>query len=262
MRKLESLQQQSLTPEAFEWIVCVNGSTDGSLEALQVKTAFKLKVIPFSTNKGPSRGRNACIKEAKGQFLYLSDDDCLLAPQTLEQHLTRQKKQAGVVVIGAIQFEAGNKSLWQPEKVNYWNLNGANTSFPKALFNAIGGFDERLTHYGGEDILLGYNLKQQGSSFVAAPEALTHHIGPNPMLGKDLNKAYSAGKNAALIARQYPKLAYRLGVHPALMLAKRWALREPFGRLWKLINQDSFAYEYAYFEGARAEQNSLRKETL
>jgi glycosyltransferase involved in cell wall biosynthesis len=248
LKKLESLRQQTLSPERFEWILCINGSTDNTLKEFQnLQTPFHLKIIDFKTNQGISKGRNACVQEAQGAILYFSDDDCILQKDTLEKHLAVQ--QEACVAIGGIRFESETVSMWQPQKVDYWNLNGANSSLPKKAFKQAQGFDERLHGYGGEDLLLGYLLKRQGLVFEALDSYVTH-VGPNPMQGQDLSKAKSAGKNARKISSFYPELAFRLGVHPQLIALKKLSLYGPIGYLWKHLHQDSFRYERAYLEGA------------
>lgn len=255
LRKLESLKSQTLEPMRFEWILCINGSTDKSREIFQnLQTPFDLKIIDFATNQGISKGRNACVKEAQGSILYFSDDDCILEKDTLEKHLAVQ--QEACVAIGSIRFEAEAISVWQPKKVNYWNLNGANSSLPKKAFEHAGGFDERLKRYGGEDLLLGYLLKNQGLIFEAL-EGYVTHVGPNPMQGRDVSKAKSAGKNATRMASFYPELAFRLGVHPSLIALKKLSLYGPIGYLWKHLNHDSFRYERAYLEGALEEKHHV-----
>lgn len=252
LQKLESLKVQTLGPSAFEWIVCVNGSTDKTREIFKdVQVPFDVKVIDFQANQGVSKGRNACVKEVQGSVLYFSDDDCILQRDTLEHHLRAQKHPC--VAIGGIRFEAETVSLWQPKRVAYWNLNGANSSMPKQAFEAVGGFDEHLSGYGGEDVLLGYQLSQQGLKFQAL-EGWVTHLGPNPMRGKDLAKAKSAGRNAMKIAAFHPELAFRMGVDARVLALKKLALYGPLGYVWKLLSQDSFRYERAYLEGALEEK--------
>ncbi|MEX2535635.1 MAG: glycosyltransferase [Trueperaceae bacterium] len=226
LRKLASLQEQTLPADRFEWIVCDNGGGDGTIEELERRDLpFALRTVELVSNRGPGAGRNACAALAAGEILYLSDDDCLLAPDTLERHLTAQQQRQGVVV-GAIRFrpDDGRGHLWRPKRIGYWNVNGANTSLPAGAFRGVGGFDESLVGYGGEDVLLGYRLSQMGLHFQALPRATVQHIGPDPAGGGNLAKAASAGRNAGHIARRYPELRFRLGVHPLLIGVKRVAL--------------------------------------
>lgn len=223
LRKLEALRRQSLAPQRFEWVVCDNGSSDGTAEALKGEPReFALRTLRVTRNLGPSAGRNAAVSLARGKVLYLSDDDCLPEPDALELHLKAQDRPC--VAIGAVIFRdelnGVEESTWTPRKPGYWNVNGANTSIPAASFREVGGFDEKLSGYGGEDVLLGYRLSRSGLPLRAVPQARVVHLGPNPASGDDLEKAGSAGSNAARIAAMHPELRYRLGVHPLLLRAK------------------------------------------
>jgi GT2 family glycosyltransferase len=220
LRKAATLERQSLPPRAFEWVVCDNGSDDGTAEALQgLSLPFELKVVRLPVNLGPGPGRNACVAASSGGLLYLSDDDCLLEPDTLERHLEAQR--APCVAVGGVRWETATAHEYlRPRRVRYWNLHGMNTSLPRAEFDRVGGFAEGLTGYGHEDVLFGYELHRRGVPLRALPEVLVRHIGGNPMSSGDLDKARSAGRNAALIVRRYPALRFRLGVHPLLLRLK------------------------------------------
>lgn len=253
-RKLETLKVQSLAPDLFEWIVCLNGDSEGAGDMLRASEAvFKVRTLEFSTQQGSSVARNACAKKASGEVLYFSDDDCLLEEGVLEAHLNTQQERP-CVAIGGVQFKADSVNVWQPAKVNYWNTNGANTSVPKEAFDQLGGFDDRLQGYGGEDLLLGYGLKKRGLPFVSLPAAYVTHLGPDPMQGHDLEKVRSAGRNAAVIARYYPQLSFRLGVHPGFLTLKRALLP-----LLKPLFGSRVAGELTYSQAAWEEIRAWRE---
>ncbi len=251
-RKLASLEQQTLAHRAFELVVFVNGCTDDTSRLLgAAETPYALTVLRSETNLGVASARNACAKAARGDVLYFSDDDCLPAPETLSQHLGAQRKAC--VSVGGLEFvHSGRTETWRPKHVSFWNLNGANTSVPAAVFWAVGGFDERLSGYGGEDVLLGYALVKRGLPFVALPHASAQHLGPNPTRAGNTQKARSAGRNAVKIAARYPELAYRLGVHRALLTLKTVALKPR--ALWRVLAPAAYEYERAYLEGALEER--------
>lgn len=253
-QKLASLAAQTLPPDRFELVICVNGCEQGSLTLLRAaKTPFAMTVLSFTTNAGVAKARNACVRQARGELLYFSDDDCLLLPETLAEHVRAQRVPG--VAIGAIDFEAAGKvQRWAPRRVHYWNLNGANTSVARRAFEAVGGFDERLVGYGGEDVLLGYVLKRYGAPFRALPQARVRHLGPDPRRAGNEAKAKSAGCNAVRIAARYPELAWRLGVHPLSLWAKQMLLAPPLGLAWRRLDSVSYAYERAYLLGALEER--------
>lgn len=246
-RKVDTLLAQTLAPGRFEWVVCVNGASDGSLAYLEgLVTPFRLTLVALAAPVGVGAARNACAARAAGETLYLSDDDCLLAPDTLRGHLGAQRQP--VVAVGGVHFTTADGAeieRWLPRRVGYWNVNGANTSLPAAAFRAVGGFDERLCGYGGEDVLLGYRLWRSGVPLRALPEYPVRHLGPNPMRADDPAKAEAAGANAVRIARLEPRLAWRLGVHPLLLALKGAAA--PLLAPWGAAGRG----ERAYIRGAR-----------
>ncbi len=250
-QKLAALKAQTLAPEQFELVVLVNSCTDETEKLLEsAKTPYRLYVLRSQELLSPAPARNLCAAAATGRVLYFSDDDCLPAPGTLQKHLAAQR--CPCVGAGGLEFVSANHTeSWRPKRVGFWNLNGANTSVPTAAFRQVGGFDETLSGYGGEDVALGFALKEL--PFVALPGASAQHLGPNPVRSGDLDKAYSAGRNAQRLAGRYPALAYRLGVHWGLLALKRFLLLGPPRFLWRLLDA-RYAYERAYLLGALEEK--------
>ncbi len=251
-KKLTALAEQTLPPEQFEVVVLVNGRDDETRELLEdAELPYALKVLESETTLSPACARNVCAAEAVGRVLYFSDDDCSPALETLARHLLAQT--TACVAIGGLAFvQGGQREVWRPKKVGFWQFNGANTSVPAQDFRAADGFDETLTGYGGEDVALGYALR--ALPFVALPDAEAVHHGPNPLRSGNLEKAYSAGRNARQLAARYPALAYRLGVHRGLLALKRPALLGPPRHLWRRLAPSRYAYERAYLLGALEEK--------
>jgi GT2 family glycosyltransferase len=258
LQKFETLKDQSLDMAKFEWVVCVNGCQK-TLDALNhLHSPFKITIESFAENRGVSVARNMCVARSQAKVVYFSDDDVLLKPETLQEHVTFHQRRDSCVAVGGVDWEyQGQVETMRPKYVNYWNLHGMNTSLPKEAFEAVGGFPEWLTGYGHEDVLLGYQLVQKGYRLVALPDVVVRHIGANPMRGLQPDKARQAGQNAVQIIRRYPTLAFRLGVHPILLGLKRLALHTAVRYLWKIIDKESYAYERAYLEGALEEMKHV-----
>jgi len=250
LQKLEALNNCDLDSGLFEVVIGFNDCDAALEETIRgLELPFQIQYIMFANNLGISKGRNTCIEAAQGEIIYFSDDDCVPDSNTLSQHLNAQKnKQA--VYIGSILFKDGSsENSWQPKQVNYWNVNGANTSVPKDAIQTIQGFDESLEGYGGEDILLGYQLKELGFDFLPLPTAWTTHLGPNPALAKNTDKAFSAGYNAFNISKKLPaSVGLRLGVHPLLLRLKQVILNPFVTTLFR--TSATVLYEKAYLDGA------------
>ncbi len=252
LRKAEALAVQSLPPERFEWVVCLNGGDDGTASALQaLGLPFSLRV--FDTDRVVSAGvaRNACAQRTCGSVLLFSDDDCLPGAGDLAAHVAEQERGL-CAAVGAIHFQGadGSVNAWRPDRVGFWNLNGANSSVPGVAFRAVGGFDEGLSGYGGEDVELGYRLAAYGLPFRALPSAVARHLGPDPRAAGDRAKARSAGLNAARVGRRHPQVRWRLGVHPLQLGLKRLLFPLGLASWLERLGGASAAYERAYLEGA------------
>ncbi|MEZ4606624.1 MAG: glycosyltransferase [Deinococcales bacterium] len=260
LKKLNHLSTQSLDRAAFEVVLCLYEAEQVFEERIRnLALPYHLTFLSFPKNKGAAWGRNACIAEARGRWLYLSDDDCLPEINTLALHVGAQEMQRAIY-IGAIDFDDGEGlEPWHPKKVYYWNTNGANTSLPRDEVLKVGGFDDKLSDYGGEDILLGYKLLKAGLSIYPLPEAKTRHLGPNPMRSHNLAKARSAGKNAVMISRHYPDIALPLGVHPLILALKRLYLLSPLRYIFAALDPKSYRYEKAYLEGALEARQMLKE---
>ena len=243
--KLEALRAQTLPRERFEWVVVADGDDDGSLSAIAATDVpFRLRTLRLPSRSGAATARNAAAAAARGSVLLFSDDDCVPDDDNLELHWRAHAAASGpTAAVGSLTFVAANGATTssRPRRVGYWNLNGANSSVPAAAFAAVGGFDETLAGYGGEDVLLGYRLARSGVSFRSLPEAHAVHVGADPAASGDLAKARAAGLNAARIGRVVPELRGRLGVQPAWLRVKRLLL-PPWGA--------RLAGERAYVAGA------------
>jgi glycosyltransferase involved in cell wall biosynthesis len=259
LAKLESLRRQTLPAERFEWLVCLDGATDGSAAALRAALAqdeapFTVTILELRESQGAGAARNRCAAAARHGTLYLSDDDCLLLPFTLERHAAAQAEGPGVL-LGGITFrpDASGRPLgeWQQRRPRYWHVNGANTSLPATAFHAAGGFPGWLSGYGGEDIVLGFQLERSGLPIRMIDGAGVIHEGANTAAGADPHKSWQAGRNAARIAARYPQTASRLGVARWQLGLKR-ALLPVFTPLLGMRGQA----EMAYARGAAAEQRS------
>lgn len=189
-------------------IVVDDGSTDGTKELLDSLEYDWLNVVQ-QKNMGRSIARNNGIGRVQSEFVLLLDDDIIVAPTFVENHLHFQQSQKGVC-IGEIYnippehvehfiatYEqsglADKLAMFQQEDllVNlgryFFNTNpglpiswvcmvAANVSFPVRLFDHVNGFDPQFKGWGVEDHELAFRFYQAGATFHFLNQAVVFHL--------------------------------------------------------------------------------------
>lgn len=86
---ISSLENQTYVGD-FEIIIINDGSNDGTAEYLnQLRLPFRLKHA-YTSRKGRSAARNEGIKLSEGSLLIFVDDDVLMCPGFIEEHVKMQ----------------------------------------------------------------------------------------------------------------------------------------------------------------------------
>ena len=194
LRLLDSLGRQHM-PE-FEVIVVIDGSEDGSREALTDATwPFDLSVI-WQPNAGRSATRNRGAAAARSNLLLFVDDDMVLEPDCVARHVQFHARQPESVLVGQVpirgdepetdvlHFRRHLEAGWTrhfptgcapfPPELVY--LTAGHFSISKPLFKAIGGFE--IKDNWGEDRLLAIKLRERGVSIWYDPLAVAWHHDP------------------------------------------------------------------------------------
>jgi cellulose synthase/poly-beta-1,6-N-acetylglucosamine synthase-like glycosyltransferase len=163
-------------------LVCVDGSTDGTLAYLdQAKFPYRLVKLthPDDRNHGRPATRNLALPHIRAELVLLLDSDMRVAEGTIVEHVELLTR-TDVVSIGAVVYAQEGSSLWARYQstrgrgrarpgavVRPLDFTSANTAMKAEHLLATGGFDELLTSYGGEDTELGIRLaEERGLSFV------------------------------------------------------------------------------------------------
>lgn len=171
----------------FEVFVCVDGSTDGTLEYLEAASygyPFRALTHPNRENRGRSATRNLALPHVRGKYTLFLDSDMEAAPDLFAQHL-RVLESGDKVSIGCVHYRNRVKNMW----VRYLSERGVakfgagaevphqyfitpNSALPTQWFTAVGGFDENISAYGGEDMEFGYRIhKEYTPVFIHNPAA-------------------------------------------------------------------------------------------
>ena len=123
----------SQTYQNFELIVVDDCSKDDSLSLIQQKAQSdsRIRVIALKHNTGVAIARNAGIKEAKGEYIALLDNDDLWTADKLERQLSLAQKGADIVYCSYDFIDEGNRNIKKPFVVPQ------QTNFNKMLASSV-----------------------------------------------------------------------------------------------------------------------------
>ena len=101
----------SQTYQHFEILVSDNASTDETEEVLREFTDRRLRVVRQKTNVGMLPNWNACLAEAKGDYIVFVSDDDRIAPWMLERCIALVKSRVEISIVislsGIYSIETG-----------------------------------------------------------------------------------------------------------------------------------------------------------
>jgi glycosyltransferase involved in cell wall biosynthesis len=228
----------------FEAIVVVDGSTDGTAEALRrLSVSFPLRIVE-QENRGAAEARNAGIAVASGEMLLTLDDDMVADSRMLVEHDLSHRSGADVV-LGDLPLDPASPRNMLSWGVGEWararrerlsapgaeiglgDLLTGQLSISRAAFESVGGFDTAFTRegmFGGEDIDFGYRLLRAGCEIVFNPAAVSRqYYAVDPVLY--LKRAREAGRARQELMLKHPELAQGLGPGPSFKTRRsRWLL--------------------------------------
>jgi len=241
---LAALSNQTQPAGDFEIIVVVDGSTDETLQMLaDLKTPLALRVIS-QPNLGQPVALNRGVAESRGRISIFLDDDIIVTPRFVAEHLRLHHTRDRVVGIGQLTltlpsgadlFARGFAKGWRD---HYDELNcgkrqpdwddcyGGNISVARATFMAVGGNVTDLRR--GYDVELAYRLKQDGCSFEYLPEALGNQYESKGFRELSADSEF-AGEASVELARRHPAAETKLFGH-FQETRRSWLL------LWRLLS--------------------------
>ena len=194
---IESLEKQSYND--FETIFVDNGSLDGSRSYVKERYPH-MKFIPLNKNYGFSVAVNRGIKESKGEFVVLLNNDTQVEKDWLKNLVACIEKDPQIFSCSSKMIRYKERQLiddagdqynilgWAKKRGDGKPLEDYNESkevfsacagaaiYRKSIFKEIGYFDENFFAY-MEDVDIGYRANIYGYKNIYCSKALVYHIG-------------------------------------------------------------------------------------
>ena len=171
-----SLENQTYNKELFEVIIVDDGSTDDTKKITNRDYSFNLYYMR-QNNNGRSAARNKGLENATYSTLVFIDDDTVLSPYFIEEHVKQQAK-APVVAHGAIREIPYVKFFKDPRKGIFYDIFSGDLSVSRMQKYCISS----------ADIIERFNEKIEKASKISGHEKIIFDI-----FQKEYSKLYWLG---------------------------------------------------------------------
>lgn len=185
----------------FNVIVVDNASMDKSQNiALQYGKDLSVEIVQFSKNTGFSVAVNEGIRNARGEYVILLNNDAYADKAFVGELVNKMESDSKIFSAQALMLQENNKNLvdgagdyfsamgWafargKDKEAEYYTTDkdvfsccaGA-AIYRKSVFDEIGLFDENFFAY-LEDMDVGYRARLKGYRNVIATKAKVYHVG-------------------------------------------------------------------------------------
>lgn len=188
-RVLDSIQTQS--GELIQEIIVVSDSA--SAEDGIAAMYPGVRSLATGGRKGPSVARNLGASRAVADYLVFVDDDVVPGVEALDRlWACVQRAQGACAWVGQIvpdrsvpdscylRLAYSNVAHNAPDagmdSSSFWHFCTSLACVRRGDFSSAGGFDERFTRPGYEDVELGYRLRRNGVKLALCPGAVGNHL--------------------------------------------------------------------------------------
>lgn len=186
---LAALRAQSLGPERFEVVVVDDaspGDTGTALREELERGELRLDVHRHQHNQGSGAARQTGWRAARGAWIAFTDDDCVPAPDWLENALEAANRNPEAIIQGRTDpapgeleaLPAWRRAFTRTIRVVAFDaaFQTCNIVYPRDLLERVGGFDvAEFPRWPGEDADLGWRAVAAGAEVAFADEIRVHH---------------------------------------------------------------------------------------
>jgi len=202
VKALESVRAQG--HPSVEAVVVDSGSADGSVAEIEAwildHKDLPTRLLPFPDNIGFAAGCNRAFEVARGELLYLLNNDAEMQPGVLSRidGLARQRPEAGSFMC-SMRFTDEPGTINSTGIVAFWDGSAMDRKWKRPLAEnpplsevlgpcggaavwrrevlaKVGALDEEFFMY-SEDVDLALRSQRAGFSCLYVPDAVVHHKG-------------------------------------------------------------------------------------
>lgn len=190
LQSLDSLSKQSIDPSTFEVIAIDDATPNGESKHKTIMS----QTYPFhfqylvQTKGGPAKARNLGVKKSSGSIIIFMDDDAVADSEWIK-NIVQSLESSSHSGVGGItknyKIETLSEKLLNhvghliapidPITGEIIFLVTVNAAFYKKDLETIGVFDEEFKLPSGEDMDLGFRMREAGFTLGIAKNAIVYH---------------------------------------------------------------------------------------
>ena len=201
---IKSITKLNYPKNELETIVVDNNSSDGSGKRIRDKYKF-VKIIINSTNVGFASAVNQAIKQSKGKYVFIANDDLVFEKNSLKHLILYMLSNPQIgITSGKIFLKSNPKKLSSAGyTMNKWTgnvksdpkpniikepawLQGCALLTTKKILKSVGFLDSEYKHF-FEDFDLCLKIRRAGLKVVYLPKAVFWH---GESISADKNKSF------------------------------------------------------------------------
>ena len=207
------------TEKDFRILLCVDGSTDGTLEWIHnYKTQLNIEVLthPNNEHKGKEKTRNLALNRLSAPYVLFFDSDLFPDRHLVSEHLNVLHNNR--VSLGVVKYLNYKDNLWalysntrgihkyeHLANVPYIYFNTGNSAMLTKYFVEVGGQYEHFTGYGGADTELMMRIHKKFNPEIVVNKKAIAYAYMNKTLHQALKQRYLMGKtNLKIITKLHP----------------------------------------------------------
>ncbi len=235
-------------PGNTEVVIADNGSTDGSVEFLEMQYPT-VRVIRFSENLGFAKGYNEALKQVKADYYVILNSDVEVCPGWLEPMISLLEVDKAIAACQPKILSYRNKQLFEyagaaggwldqygypfargrifdiceEDKGQYDDMepvfwaSGAALFIRAAVFHEVKGFDEYFFAH-QEEIDLCWRIQLAGYKIYVCPSSKVYHVGGGTLPRGNTLKTYLNFRNNKIMMSKNLPLSKKIWIMPVRSL--------------------------------------------
>jgi glycosyltransferase involved in cell wall biosynthesis len=203
----------------FEILVIEDPPYDRAKEIIDAFEDRRIRYFRNPKRLGRYESRNLGIQQARGKYVFFTDDDCIVSKVWIEQGLKSFHDEDCIAVEGKTYYVSDKYkptySDWVVEQTEKGHFMTCNVAYEKSFIESVGGFDGRYKYHGDRDLGL-RAIKFGRVSFN--PKMIVYH------------------QKVKLKPKEFVCLGQR--IRARVLLYKRFGDTELFYIHWRIVNPE------------------------